>query len=65
MLSNGFMELLSFSHILARVPCENNAFLGQCTLSAFLKKIEEETQFSCRAFFSIFNTQHREMVGNA
>jgi len=30
-----------------------------------LKKIEVETQFSCRAFFSIFNTRHREITRNA
>lgn len=29
-----------------------------------LEEKEEETQFSRRAFFSIFNTQRREIVGN-
>lgn len=57
---------LSFSsRIIARVPRENSAFLGQCTLVVLLKKIEEETQFSRRAFFSIFNTQRREIARNA
>ena len=61
------MELLNnLPRIFTRVPRGNCAFLGQCTLFPILsKKIEKEMQFSRRAFFSIFNTQRREIAWNA